>query len=85
MVEDAMRATIRKFDNHAAVRIPATVLQAAGFLPGQAVDFHAEDGRIVVAPAGAHGYALNGLLARITPDNRHAEADFGRPVGREGP
>ena len=79
-----MRAIIEQREEDAMVRIPAAIFRAAGILPGQALDIHAEDGRIVIAPAGGHGYALDDLLARITPENRHAEADFGRPVGREG-
>lgn len=79
-----MRAIIEKRGEDAMVRIPAEMLRAAGFLPGQALDIYAEDGRIVIAPAGGHGYALDDLLSRITLENRHAEADFGRPVGREG-
>lgn len=79
-----MRAIIEQRGADAMVPIPAAIFRAAGILPGQAVDLHAEDGRIVIAPRRAHGYALDDLLARITPENRHAEADFGRRVGREG-
>lgn len=42
------------------------------------------EGRI---PAGVKierpEYDLDDLVSRITPDNRHAEIDLGRPVGRE--
>ena len=30
-----------------------------------------------------HGSALNRLLAQMTPQNQHAEIDFGAPVGHE--
>lgn len=30
-----------------------------------------------------HDDELRELVDGITPDNRHAEVDFGRPVGRE--
>ncbi|QKD88667.1 AbrB/MazE/SpoVT family DNA-binding domain-containing protein [Xanthomonas axonopodis] len=30
-----------------------------------------------------HDDELRELVDRITPDNRHLEVDFGRPVGRE--
>lgn len=47
------------------------------------MDARAEGARIVTATVGAHGYRLDDLLVRITPENCHAEAAFGRPVGRE--
>lgn len=31
----------------------------------------------------SHDDELRELVAGITPDNRHAEVDFGQPVGRE--
>jgi hypothetical protein len=31
----------------------------------------------------AHDDELRELVAGIAPDNRHAEVDFGQPVGRE--
>lgn len=79
-----MRAIIEKRGEDAMVRIPAMVLRAAGFSPGQTVDVCAERGRIVITPLGAHNYELADLVDRITPENCHAEVVFGRPVGREG-
>jgi hypothetical protein len=29
------------------------------------------------------GWTLQELLEQVTPENRHAEVDFGRPVGKE--
>ncbi|KAF0674889.1 AbrB/MazE/SpoVT family DNA-binding domain-containing protein [Profundibacterium mesophilum] len=78
-----MRAIMKKSGNGASVRIPRAVLRATGFSSGQSVEVRAERGRIVIAHVGAHGYALDDLLARITPENRHADVTFGHPVGRE--
>ena len=36
-----------------------------------------------VFPTDIPTYRLEELLARITPQNRHAEVDWGAPVGRE--
>lgn len=78
-----MRAIMKKSGNGASVRIPKAVLRAVGLSPGQTVDVRAERGRIVIAPVESRGYQLADLLARITPENRHAEVTFGDPVGRE--
>lgn len=40
-------------------------------------------GRIVVEPVEMPEYDLDDLIARITKSNRHAEIDFGTPVGKE--
>ncbi len=77
-----MPIVIKKWGNSAAVRIPAPVLEAAKITLEQAVEVRAEDGRIVIEPAHG-GYDLENLISAITPENRHEEADFGPPVGRE--
>jgi len=74
-MEDVMRATILKWGDGAAVRLPASVLTDAGLAVDSAVDVRVEDGCVVVerlAPAG-----LDALLAAITPENLHNEADLG--------
>lgn len=78
-----MRTTVRKWGNSASVRIPSAVLQAAKLEVDDAVDIREEDGRIVIEPLERPEYDLNELVSRITPENRHAEIDLGRPVGRE--
>jgi antitoxin MazE len=79
-----MRATVRKWGNSAAVRIPAAVMEAARLIPDQAVDVREEGGRIIIEPVAAQPeYALDDLLARITPESLHEEAGFGPPAGRE--
>ena len=40
------------------------------------------DGRLVVTPKRP-AYTLEELVAGITTDNRHEEADWGRPMGDE--
>lgn len=47
------------------------------------VDIREEDGRIVIEPIRTKEYDLAHLLAGITPENLHAEVDFGAPVGNE--
>lgn len=78
-----MPATVRKWGNSAAVRIPATVMQAAQLELDAPVEIHEEDGRIVIVPVREPVIALADLLAGITEDNCHGEMDFEGPVGDE--
>ncbi len=78
-----MRSTIKKWGNSASVRIPAALMQAANLRLDDAVDVREEAGRIVIDPVRPSDYDLNELVARITPENLHAEVGFGPPVGKE--
>lgn len=78
-----MKAVVKKWGNSASIRIPASVLTAAGLTLDQPVDVREESGRIVIEPLTVVEYDLADLLAGITPENIHPEVDFGAPVGRE--
>jgi len=78
-----MRAVVKKWGNSASVRIPASVMAAAGLHLDQAVEVREENGRIVIEPIRREEYDLADLLAGITPENIHDEVDFGAPVGNE--
>lgn len=78
-----MRVTVKKWGNSASVRIPAAIMEAARLKLDEAVDVREEDGRIVIEPVRPSEYDIEKLIAAITPDNLHDEADFGAPVGKE--
>jgi len=78
-----MKAIVKKWGNSASVRIPASVMTAAGLLLDQEVDVREEAGRVVIEPLNRMEYDLEELLAGITLENSHAEVDFGPPVGEE--
>ncbi len=78
-----MRAVVKKWGNSASIRIPSNVLKAAKIEIDDPVDIREEEGRIVVEPLRPTSYDLASLIEKITPDNLHDEADFGRPVGKE--
>lgn len=77
-----MRATIQKWGNSLAVRIPKPVALEVGFRSHSAVELTIRDGGLVLLPARPE-YSLEELVKGITPRNRHEETDFGPPVGRE--
>jgi len=78
-----MRVTVKKWGNSASVRIPAAIMEAANLRLDDAVDVREDAGRIVIDPVRPNDYDLDDLVARITPENVHAEVSFGLPVGKE--
>ena len=78
-----MRATVKKWGNSAAVRIPASVMQATRLYLDEVVDVREEAGRIVIEPVRQKTYDLETLLKGITPTNQHEAVDFGPAMGKE--
>jgi antitoxin MazE len=78
-----MASIVRKWGNSAAVRIPAATLEAAGLKSGDPVDVREENGRVVIEKVRSEEITLDTLLAGVTPENIHAEFDWGPAVGRE--
>lgn len=78
-----MRGTVRKWGNSAAVRLPASVMQAARLQLDPAVEVREEDGRIVIEPVRPTKTSLIGLLDQITDANFHGEVNYGTSVGNE--
>ena len=75
-------AQVVKWGNSLAVRIPKGVAEKARMQEGDAVEIKAAKGRIEVRHA-ERVPTLEELVARITPENRYAETDWGPEVGRE--
>ena len=68
-----MRATVRKWGNSLALRIPSGLAEDAHLRDGIEVDVAVEGGRLVVAPVAASEVSLDALLADVTPENVHGE------------
>ena len=78
-----MRGLVKKWGNSAAIRIPASVLEASHLCLDQPVDVREEGGRIVIEPLRPTSYDIEVLVSGITEDNRHDPIGTGRPIGRE--
>jgi antitoxin MazE len=78
-----VRAKVKKWGNSAAVRIPASVMQATRLDLDEVVEVREEAGRIVIEPVRQKTYDLNKLLKGITSKNQHQAIDFGPAVGKE--
>ena len=82
-----MKVTVKKWGNSAAVRIPASVMQATHLHLDEVVDVHEEAGRIVIEPVKRPRYTLEDLVAKCQPTKRRSREERewlnAPPVGRE--
>ncbi len=78
-----MRVTVKKWGNSAAVRLPASVMQATQLELDEVVEVREDQGRIVIERVRQKRYELSELLKGITNKNQHREIDFGPAVGGE--
>jgi antitoxin MazE len=78
-----MRARIRKWGNSLALRIPKSIAAEAELEPNALVELSLVDGKLVVLRVAEPEVTLEQLLAGITEQNLHREADTGPAVGSE--
>jgi len=71
-----MKIGVEKWGNSAALRLPASVMDAIGLQIDQVVEVRAQRGRIVLGPVREREYDLDSMLAAIKPENRHASFNF---------
>ena len=76
------KAQVVKWGNSLAVRIPKAVADEARMKEGDAVVVKATRGKIEVSRS-ERVPTLEELVAKITPENRYPETDWGPDVGRE--
>ena len=74
--------TLKHWGNSLAVRIPAAVVSALQLKENSRLSLTLEAGRVVMEPNRAV-VDVDALIGQITLRNRHAEADFGKRVGKE--
>jgi antitoxin MazE len=86
-----MKTELSKSGNGLVVRIPKSVAVAAKLKTGDALDVDAEgSGSLRIrkpkrtrSRKSQNRPALQDLVSRITPENRHELVDWGAPVGKE--
>jgi antitoxin MazE len=71
-----------KWGNSQAVRIPKTILEECNLREGEELEIRVENGHIWLQPLSKKP-TLKALVEKITPENRHGEQDWGKPVGNE--
>ena len=81
-----MEATLKKWGNSLACRIPSSLAKECGLTEQSSVEITSCDGKIVISRViQLPVYSLEELVSKITPENKHdfADTNFGDPVGRE--
>lgn len=79
---ESVRAQVVGWGNSQALRIPKAVLDELQIREGDEVEMMVENGGLTVHPLHPK-LTLESILAAITPENRHKEIDWGKPVGNE--
>ena len=77
-----MKATIQKWGNSLALRIPQAVARQIHVAEGDAVTLHVNAETLNIRPARPR-YRLAELLRRVTEKNRQSETDWGASRGKE--
>lgn len=78
-----MNATIQKWGNSLALRIPKAVARDTCLGSGSVVNLTVEEGKVVIEPVRKTEYRLDELLKGISKKNIHPSVDTGPAVGRE--
>lgn len=69
--------TVQKWGNSLAIRIPKDVAERVAINQGSELELNVVNGREIILVPKKKAPTLEELLARITPENRHTEVDFG--------
>lgn len=80
---DGVRSKIQKWGNSLAVRVPKAFASELGIDDGTAVELSIDQDRLLVIPALTKARTLARLMAKVNPENMHAEVTTGAAVGRE--
>jgi antitoxin MazE len=78
-----MRVRVERWGNGLAVRIPKYLAEVAELNEGMIVDLTIRQGKIAAIMVRKRKRSLKQLLDKVSTKNRHAEIDFGAPMGRE--
>jgi antitoxin MazE len=76
-------ATVQKWGNSLAIRIPHALAGQMDVTEGSAVELSVRDGELIVRPDRSPKLSLSVLLKDCKPSQLHGETDFGIDVGRE--
>ena len=70
-------ATVSKWGDRLAVRIPRAIAGRAGLNEGDSAAVSLDRDGVVVLHSGRRRYELSELVSGITPENRHRETCWG--------
>jgi antitoxin MazE len=77
-----MKATVQKWGNSLAIRIPKTISKDIKVTEGSNVNIVVENGNMIFTPFKKE-YSLKELLKNVSIENIHSEVSTGNNVGGE--
>lgn len=78
-----MNATVQKWGNSLALRIPKSIAKDVDLHQGSMVELGIVEGDLVVKPKKGRKLSLARMLRDVTKDNLHSETDWGGLTGKE--
>jgi antitoxin MazE len=77
-----IKVQLVKWGNSQAVRLPKPILEQAHIKEGDQLAVSVEGEKIALQKTTPK-LTLASLLSKVTPENRHPETNWGKPVGKE--
>jgi antitoxin MazE len=74
---------IEKWGKSQGIRLPKSVLAAAGMSAGDSVRLTAQKGQITIRKASKSKFDLAEMVSRMPRDHKPQEQSFGKPMGNE--
>jgi len=78
-----VKQQVKKWGNSLSIRIPKRVAEELHLQADSEVELSVRGSRLVIEPVVRPVYSLDELLPDISPENLHAEIDWGSDVGKE--
>lgn len=78
-----MVATVARWGNSLAIRVPQHLAKQIQLTEGVEVDLVVIDGNLVIKPRARKCYFLEDLISGITPENLHTEVESGIALENE--
>jgi antitoxin MazE len=78
-----VKIAVQSWGNSLAICIPRAFAQEIRLGKGTEVDLQLKEGTLVISRERKKRCGLSDLLAKVRKTKKHAEADWGRSVGRE--
>lgn len=77
-----MQSRLAKWGNSLAVRIPSEAVREMALVEGGEIQMTVDGDRLILLPS-IRKHSIEALVAGITPENTHAETDWGPAEGSE--
>ncbi len=77
-----MYATVQKWGNSRAIRIPKPILEMVGLNENDQVEIKVQDGNLIIVPVKKHK-TLQERIVEYKGDYKCSEWDIGTPEGKE--